>query len=290
MATDSRAGYLVLIGGHEDTDGRCEVLLRLVRLARADSGELVICTAATEEQETTARRYRDVFRRLGVQELSILRLKDRTDADDTSNRKMLERAACLFFTGGDQLRITSLLGGTALERLMHQQFKKGLVIAGTSAGASVMSDTMMVGGAGDDSPRRGMAAISPGFGFVKGVIVDQHFDQRGRIGRLLAVLAQNPMTLGIGIDEDTGLIVDRKGQCSIMGSQTVTIVDSRQSQHSNVSEQQPREPLAFTGVTVHVLPAGYGFRLDTREPVLPEDLKHSIEEDVAYEGAGHMGL
>jgi cyanophycinase len=265
-------GCLMLIGGHEDIDDRCELLKLLIQLSGAAEGELVICTAATEQQETTARRYRDVFRRLGVSELSILCLRDRSDADDTSNHRMLQRAACLFFTGGDQVRITSLLGGSRLDELMHRCYRKGMMVAGTSAGASVMSDAMMVSGRGDDAPRTGMANIAPGFGFLEGIIVDQHFDQRGRIGRLLAALAQNPKTLGVGIDEDTALLVEGGRQCRVLGSQTVTLIDSRRSGHSNVSERQPSAPLAFTDIVVHVLPEGYGFSLDTREPILPEDL------------------
>jgi cyanophycinase len=186
---------------------------------------------------------------------------------------MLERASCFFFAGGDQLRIASLIGGTVLDRLLHARYREGLVVAGTSAGAAVMSDVMMIGGEGDDAPRRGMARISPGFGLIRGVIIDQHFDQRGRIGRLLVALAQNPMTLGIGIDEDTAVVIDGSSNCWVLGSQTVTIIDTRGSGHSNVSKQSPNEPLAFTEMALHVLPEGYGFRLDTREPVLPEDLK-----------------
>jgi len=284
MVTKAR-GSLVLIGGHEDIERRCTVLQELLDLAGREKGEIVICTAASQEQELMARRYRDVFRRLGAERLSILSLGDRSDAEDTVNQRLLTEAACLFFTGGDQLRIASLIGGTVLDELMHRRYAEGMVIAGTSAGASVMSDTMLAGGDGDDAPRMGMTALAPGFGFLRGVIIDQHFAQRGRVGRLLAALAQNPRMLGIGIDEDTGLVI--KGNlCRVIGSQTVTILDSRRSPHSNVSDYKPQAPLAFIQVVMHVLPAGYGFRLDTREPLLPADISR-LEQPDREEGAGN---
>jgi cyanophycinase len=180
-------------------------------------------------------------------------------------------AGGIFFTGGDQLRITSLLGGTEVDFALHEAYRKGTVIAGTSAGASVMSATMIIGGDEDSSPYQGSISMGPGMGLVHQVVIDQHFAQRGRLGRLVSAVAQQPAILGIGIDEDTAVIINSKNCMKVIGSQTVTVVDGNRCEHTNVSEAKPEQALALTAITVHILPGGYGFDLLDRRALVPEE-------------------
>lgn len=142
-----------------------------------------------------------------------------------------------------------------------------MVIAGTSAGASVMSDTMIVGGQSSETPKKSMLSMAPGLGFLQEVLIDQHFAQRGRIGRLLEAVAQNPHILGIGLDEDTAIVVDSAAFFEVIGSQTVTVVDGRFVTHTNISELEPQESLALLNVVLHVLPKGYRFDLNKRDAI-----------------------
>ena len=171
----------------------------------------------------------------------------------------------IFFTGGDQLRITSILGGTRFFTSLHEAYKNGTVIAGTSAGASAMSGTMIIQGNDNDPARKCTLKMAPGLGLLEGALIDQHFHQRGRIGRLLCGVAENPHILGIGLDEDTAVRVYPDAHIEVIGSNSVTIIDGRNIKSSNVSELKPDENLAIANVTLHVLPAGYGFDMADRE-------------------------
>jgi len=268
---DKVQGNLILIGGAEDKDGECLILRRFIDLASTDQGiSLVILTSASTKADVIGEDYRRVFARLGVAQdkISVLNIESRVQAEDKEQAGILERATGIFFTGGDQLRITSLLGGTLIDRGLHGAYKRGVVIAGTSAGASVMSTTMIVSGSGDNAPRKGILSMAPGMGLLGEVVVDQHFAQRGRIGRLLAAVAQNPYILGIGLDEDTAIAVSSRGEFEVVGTQTVTIVDGSHISHSNVSELREKQPLAIAGVDIHVLPHGYRFDMASRCPII----------------------
>ena len=179
----------------------------------------------------------------------------------------------MFFTGGDQLRITSMIGGTPIYNAIKELCDNGGLIAGTSAGASVMSDTMIVQGEDDESPHKCTLKMSPGLGLVNNIIIDQHFAQRGRIGRLLTAIAQNPEVLGIGIDEDTAIIVSDKGVAEVIGSGAVYFVDGSSIIYSNVSEQYSNEVLSMFNVKLHVLKEGNRFNLLKKVP---------FEEDIDF--------
>ncbi|MCL5040198.1 MAG: cyanophycinase [Firmicutes bacterium] len=266
---DKVRGTLVIIGGGEDKDGERTVLREFLRFSGSEGAQVVIVTAAAARQRETGALYRRIFLELGAKGVSLLNVDEREEAFRSENLRLLEEATAIFFTGGDQLRITSLLGGTPLYRALQEAYEAGVVIAGTSAGASAMSDTMIISGGGDDSPKKNTVQMAPGMGLLEEVVIDQHFAQRGRIGRLLSAVAQNPYFLGVGIDEDTAILVDRDARFRVIGSQTVTVVDARNVQHTNASEQEPDRPLALTGVLIHILPSGYGFDLKERRPVLP---------------------
>jgi cyanophycinase len=265
---DKVQGTLVIIGGAEEKNDKCEILRKVTELAGQREASLVIMTAATEMPEVVGEDYRRTFKRLGVKKTIVLNITSREEANDTNLLKCIEDATGIFFTGGDQLRITSLLGGTSAYEKLHEAYNRGVVIAGTSAGASVMSSTMIVEGDSEKSPQMNTLKMSPGMGLINGVVVDQHFAQRGRIGRLLTAVAQNPYVLGIGLDEDTAIVVGANEQFEVYGSQTVTVVDGENITATNVSESKPNEFLTLTDIRLHVLAAGYGYDLKNRTPLL----------------------
>ena len=190
----------------------------------------------------------------------------REEAFEKENIDLIKEADLLFFTGGDQLRITSMIGGSPVYDAIKELCINGGIIAGTSAGASVMSDTMIVEGNDEESPHKCTLKMSPGLGLVKNIIIDQHFAQRGRIGRLLTAIAQNPEVLGIGIDEDTAILVSDKGTAEVIGSGAVYFIDGSCIDYSNVSEQYSEEVLSMFNVKLHVLKEGNRFNLLKKVP------------------------
>lgn len=261
--TDYVEGKLLIIGGAEDKKGECKILKRFVHEAGGIESRIVVLTAATEYPEQVGAQYHELFTRLGASEVQVLDVSERVSANRETTVHELEKATGVFFTGGDQLRITGILGGTRLGRALHRLYERGVIIAGTSAGASAMSDTMIVGGEAG-TPKKDTLTMAPGLGLLHSVVVDQHFAQRGRIGRLLSAIAQNPDVLGIGIDEDTAILVYSDGRFTVVGSQTVTVVDASPTTATNVSEISPGQSLVLTPVLMHVLSDGYGFDLKRR--------------------------
>lgn len=260
----STKGFLIIIGGAEDKTGN-SIILRQAPELLGDGDILTVLTTATEQPETAGHNYYEVFHRLGVKNIQILDINTRDDANDASFCEKLGKSRCLFMTGGDQLRLTSILGGTRACHEIRNLYENGGIVMGTSAGASVMSSTMVVQGKDNEPARKCTLKMAPGLGLVGGVIIDQHFDQRGRFGRLLCGVAENPDVLGLGIDEDTSIKLYPDMHFEIIGSNAVTIIDGKTIQSSNVSELNPDEILAIMGVTVHVLPQGYGFDFNKRK-------------------------
>ncbi|MDR3289297.1 MAG: cyanophycinase [Peptococcaceae bacterium] len=261
-------GKLLIIGGAEDKEGECRILRRFVAESGGAESRIVILTVAAERPEEAGEQYEGLFYRLGAKEVTVLNIADRTEADAVDGSGPWARCGGVFFTGGDQLRITGMIGGTLTGRILHGLYEKGVVIAGTSAGASAMSDTMIVGGAAG-SPKKDTLTMAPGLGLLRSVVIDQHFAQRGRIGRLLAAVAHNPYVLGVGIDEDTAIMIGQDGCFQVLGSQTVTVADASWARITNVSETGAGEPLALTPVMTHILPASYGFDLKRRTALFP---------------------
>ena len=261
-------GILVIIGGAEDKSNGCDILRKTAELAGGKEGKIIVLTVATDYPSQVGREYKYLFNKLGVSNIDTLHIETREDSNDPERQQRLSGASCLFFTGGDQLKITSLIGGTAIEKLIKEGFLSGLVIAGTSAGASAMSETMITSGLDDEAPKKCTVKMAPGLGLIQGVVIDQHFAQRGRIGRLLAAVAQNPKVLGIGLDEDTAIIVKPDNTFEVIGSNAVTILDGINSNYSNVSESHPDDILAMTDITIHILPKNHEFDLSHRVPIL----------------------
>jgi cyanophycinase len=278
-----RSGTLVIIGGHEEKEDEPLILKDLVR--RVDGGKLVVATVASETPGKMWDQYERVFRRLGVQHLSRLDIDSREDARSEGKVKVLADAAGVFFTGGDQLRITTLLGDSPIFDRLHEIYRSGGVIAGTSAGASVMSETMLVGGGGTSSARIGRAVrMAPGLGFIKDVLVDQHFAERGRVPRMLGAIAHNPRILGLGIDENTAAVIDQWGRrLRVVGVGAVYLFDAHSMTYANISEEEPDRSLSVFSTTLHVLSQGDRFDLSSRTPTNAPaaEIEQEIEEDAA---------
>lgn len=261
-------GPLVVIGGAEDRKGRARILREFVQLAGGGKGRLTVVTVATEDPVAVGQEYVKVFGRLGCKDVRALDVPGRREASGPEVMEALEQSTGVFFTGGSQLRITNLLGGTAADRVLHRRHEEGLVLGGTSAGAAMMSSTMILGGASEASPRAGVVEVGPGLEFLPGVMIDQHFTRRGRCGRLLSALARYPHQLGVGIDEDTAMIV-QDGQFRVVGEGAVTVLDLGEVTYNNVLDLADSQHLAICGVRLHILPDGFRFDLGGRSPVLP---------------------
>lgn len=267
MENEMNLGNLIIIGGAEDKTGECSILKSFTALSGAAGANLTVVTTATEKPIEAGNQYKSLFISFGAKQTNILNINSRDDADMDMNAVLISASTGIFFTGGDQLRITSILGGTKVYTALHDAYKSGAVIAGTSAGASAMSRTMIVDGNNNDPARKCTLKMAPGLGLLERALVDQHFHQRGRIGRLLCGVAENPSILGIGIDEDTAIRVFPDDHFEVLGSNSVTVVDGRNIKSSNVSELKPDENLAIANVILHVLPSGYGFSLTDREVI-----------------------
>ncbi len=270
MLGEKIRGSLLLIGGSEDKDGHREILKRYSELVSEKNSYLVILTSATTEPESVGLDYQHIFKDLGIDSVKVLNIDNREKASNKENCKLIENASGIFFTGGDQLRITSIFGGSRISESLKKVYEAGAIVAGTSAGASVVSDIMIVGGHGDDSPQLDSVNLASGLGLLEEVIIDQHFAQRGRINRLMMAIAYNPYILGIGIDEDTAIEISPDGFFVVRGSNTVTVVDGRSITYSNISEIKNKQPLALLDVKVHILPANYKYSLRNRGIILPQ--------------------
>lgn len=266
-------GTLIIIGGHEEKEGDREILTEVARHAKG--GRLVIVTVASELPEELVTEYRAVFDGLGVKEVEALDVNVRSEGHDEARLEVLNGARVIFFTGGDQLRITSQIGDTPVFRTMRDLYRKGATIVGTSAGAAAMSETMLIAGPGGESPRLDDLHMAPGLGFLPNVVIDSHFAERGRIGRLLGVVAQNPRNLGVGIDEDTAIVVQGGNTFSVLGSGAVYIADGQDVSYSTLSEHDTDGILSIHDVRLHLLSAGSGFDLRERRPLVEAGAERS---------------
>lgn len=270
-------GTLIVIGGHESKESHRPILEEVAR--RAGTGKLVVATLASEEPEEQWREYQRVFSELGVRRIEQLDVRRREQLLEDPQLELLDDMRVVFFAGGDQMKITSRFGGTPLCQRMRELYDQGATIAGTSSGASVMSETMMIAGEGQHSPQvEGSLRMAPGLGLLSGVIIDQHFAERGRMGRLLGAVAQNPRLLGLGIDEDTAVVFEGDRRFRIIGSGAVYVLDGSPITYTTAAEDGP-QTLSIYGMKVHVLSAGTDeFDLLRREP---QTVTHSKAPELA---------
>jgi cyanophycinase len=265
-------GPVMPIGGAEDKGRGSEILERFVALAGDGSARIAIIPTASEEADESGEQYVGIFRELGVAEADWLRIAQRSDANGEDAVRVLSEATGIYITGGDQARLVALMAGTEAMETIRLCNANGVVVAGTSAGASILSAHLMSGdnplphNSNDAAARKGMVDLVAGFGLLQDIIIDQHFSQRGRLGRLMTVYAANPGLLGVGLDEDTAVLITEDGTLEVLGSSMVTIVDGRNAV-SDYYECEVGDVLTVVDSHLFILGPGRRFNLDTRRPI-----------------------
>jgi cyanophycinase len=264
VAEGHRRGPIVPIGGAEDHIRDLEILRRFVDACGGKRAKIAIVPTASE-REDTGRRYEDVFRSLGARGAKIFDFEDRQDGERDSWIDGLGESSGIFLTGGNQLRLSAVLGGTSAARAIRRLNASGVPVAGTSAGAAFLSEHMIAFGDEGATPRAAMVTLAPGLGLTNRVVVDQHFRQRDRLGRLLTALAYNPFAVGLGLDENTAAFIDADNAFEVVGTGGVTIVDPGELEHTSIDAVKRGEPVSIVGVRLHVLVAGGVFDLESRK-------------------------
>ena len=280
-------GLLIAIGGAEDKT-RERVILRYFLEAAGSSDANIVVLATASEVPETGERYADLFYRLHADSVEVLRVDTREHALEAGREALdlLEYATGLFLTGGSQLKFSSALGGTQLAETIRRRHAAGMVVAGTSAGAAVLSEHMIALGDSGGTPRRRLVHMAPGLGLAPNLVIDQHFRRRDRLGRLLTAISYNPGPLGVGIDEDTAAIIDPNGTLSVMGAGAVTVVDGNGSRFNNSHSVRRGQPIAMMGLKVDVLTAGCRYDLERRMGIPPQEamrIDPLLEEELAEE-------
>jgi cyanophycinase len=273
-------GTVIVIGGAEDKVRDRVILSRFVALAGGEQATIVVLSTASSLGTEAGDRYRRVFGELGAREVRPLHTVTRQQANDDAGVAAVADATGIFLTGGNQLRLSSTIGGTHLAQAIHDRFAAGAAVAGTSAGASALSSHMIAFGASGATPKQRMAQIAAGLGVLPGVIIDQHFQQRNRLGRLLSLIAQNPSLLGLGIDEDTAGVVGPDHVMEVIGRGSITIVDGA-GLETDAWEVGGHRPIMLSNVVLHSLPAGYRFDLRARERVAGFPLRIVVSGEAA---------
>jgi cyanophycinase len=270
-------GTMILIGGSEDKVGARIILSEVAR--RAGDGTFVVASIASEEPDRQWDRYQKVFTELGVKRLKHLAITEREEVLNPEVATIFDDATAVFFTGGDQVKIASKIGGTELFKRLRERYAGGALVAGTSAGASAMGEAMLVSrGPLEESHKvEGAFYMTRGLGLISDIVIDQHFAQRARIERLIGAIAENPGVLGIGIDEDTGVIVEPEGMLRVIGTGAVYVADGRGITHTNVSEKAKGHTLSLFDVALHVLNHGTGLDMRTRRPFKASDVAAAKE-------------
>jgi cyanophycinase len=256
-------GWIIPIGGAEEKENGPDILRRFVALCGGPQADIVVIPTASRLRDT-GQRYEALFTELGVRRVQSLDFDTRRDCEEPSRLARIEQATGIFLTGGNQLRLTTLLGGTSVAKLIRTQNAAGVHVAGTSAGAAVLSEHMIAFGEEGGSPRAGSVRLAPGLGLTNRFIIDQHFRQRDRFGRLTTALGFNPFAIGIGLDEDTAAFIDPDNELEVVGSGAVTVVDAAGLQFTSMDQVEEGQPVCMLGLAVHVLVAGASFNLHTR--------------------------
>ena len=265
-------GRLIAIGGNEDKADELIVLKRVVQEIGKTDYRVGIITTASETPEQRGKDYHKVFTTLGASKIDLFNMTERVHANDRKSAKTIADLDLIFFTGGDQLRLTTIMGGTRVLDAIQKRLENGALIAGTSAGAAVFSDTMIYEGKSEDGLFKGSVLSTSGFGFVDKIIFDTHFMARGRIGRLIQIVTSNPTCIGVGIGEDSGVILTGDGIAEVVGTGQVVIVDGCGIGYSNIMDIKPGEPIAVENVRIHSLVDGYGYHFIKRQFLRPSSL------------------
>ncbi len=256
-------GTLFAIGGAEAKLRRRTVLEAFVAAAGGSDARIAVVSSASSLGVQVFEVYKGVFTSLGASEVISLRPESRTQAQDPDLVEPLGKVSAIFLTGGNQLKLSSFITGTPFGDAIQEAYQRGTAVGGTSAGASILAEHMIAFGAGGSTPKQRMSQLSAGLGLLRGVVIDQHFEQRNRYGRLLSLVAQSPSLLGLGVDEDTAAVIHDGSRLTVVGRGAVTVVDG---QHliSNAFAAKRTTPLLMSGAVIHILPAGSQFDVTTR--------------------------
>ncbi|MCZ6617773.1 MAG: cyanophycinase [Gammaproteobacteria bacterium] len=261
---DAERGYIVPIGGAEEKLDNPEILDRFVEICGGRTARITIIPTASELPDT-GRNYEKLFRRLGVKHARVLQMLKREDCHSQKFLDYIEASQGVFMTGGNQLRLSTTLGGTPVAQMIRRRNAAGMHVAGTSAGAAFMPEHMIAGGDEGSTPSPDKVTLAPGLGLTNNFIIDQHFRQRDRLGRLLTALAYNPFAVGIGLDEDTAAFI-KPGDClEVVGSGGITIIDPSSLSYSSMDQAKRGEPVSLIDVKLHILIAGGRFEISSRE-------------------------
>lgn len=267
VPTGHDRGHLIPIGGAEDHLEHREILRRFVDLAGGQDARIAIVPTASRMQDTGS-RYLEVFDELGVADAVSLPLRTRSDGHQERYVRELDRATGIFLTGGDQIRLSTILGGTEVFRAIRRLHATGTHVAGTSAGAAIMPEHMLAGGEPGPTPLLRSAQLAPGLGLTNRVVIDQHFRQRDRLGRLLTAISFNPFMVGLGIDEDTAAFIRPDDVLEVVGTGAITVVDPQDLDHSSMAEARAGDPVSLLDLRLHVLAPGGRYDLAARRASL----------------------
>ena len=256
-------GWIIPIGGAEDKDANPRILARFVELSGGADADIVVIPTASRLKDSGT-RYETLFQGMGAARVEVLDFDTRRDCQEEGRLARLAEASGIFFTGGNQLRLSTILGGTQVARCIRLRNAQGVTVAGTSAGAGFLSEHMIAFGAEGSSPRASSVRLAPGLGLTNRFVIDQHFRQRDRLGRLTAALGYNPFAIGIGLDEDTAAFISPDDTLEVEGSGAVTVVDAHDLQFSSMAQAGEDDPVCLLGLGVHILIAGATFNLHTR--------------------------
>lgn len=257
-------GWIIPIGGAEEKADGPEILSRFVEIAGGSNANIVVIPTASRMRDTGP-KYERVFTELGVGAVESMDFDTRRDAHEENRLQRLDQATGIFFTGGNQLRLSTLIGGTPVAKRIRLLNAAGVHVAGTSAGASFLSEHMIAFGDEGGSAIAGSVRLAPGLGLTNRFVIDQHFRQRDRLGRLVTSLAYNPFAVGIGLDEDTAAMIGPDNELQVAGSGGVTIVDASELEFSSMDQVDEGQPVCLLGLKLHMLVAGASFNLHTRK-------------------------
>ena len=265
VAEGAQRGWIVPIGGAEDKENDKRVLRRFFELCGGKGADIAVIPTASKLNDT-GDRYEKLFGDMGAGNVSVLDFDTRRDAHERNRVAAIEQASGIFITGGNQLRLSTILGGTPIAQAIRACNAHGIPVGGTSAGAGILSEHMIAGGSSDSStPHANSVRLAPGLGLTNRVVIDQHFRQRDRLGRLLAALAYNPFAIGLGVDEDTAALIGPDNVIEVEGSGAVTVVDADDLQYSSMAQVDGDAPVCMLGVQIHILTAGATYNLETRK-------------------------
>ena len=268
VGAGAQRGFIIPVGGAEEKLDRPAILKRFLKLSGGNKARIAIIPTASLAADT-GERYEAIFDELGAHKAESLAFEERGDGDNEGLLERLEHATGIFLTGGNQLRLATHLGGTPVAKAIRRLNAAGVPVAGTSAGAAFLSEHMIAFGDEGSSPRSGIVTLTPGLGLTNRVIIDQHFRQRDRLGRLLTALAYNPFAVGMGLDEDTAAFIGPDDTMEVVGAGAVTIVDPSEVDYSSMDQAEKGDPVCLIGIRLHILTRGAGYDLHTRTARAP---------------------